>query len=42
MVREVREELGRIVEEREVREGDAMLTSKDDTVGGSEEEWRSE
>jgi len=35
-VRMVREELGRIVEEREVREGDWMLTSVDETVGGSQ------
>ncbi|KAF8454183.1 hypothetical protein BGX38DRAFT_1141147 [Terfezia claveryi] len=42
VVREVKEELGRIVEERELREGDEMLTSMDETVRGSQEEWRSE
>lgn len=42
VVREVKEELGMIVEEREMREGDWMLTSRDETVGGSEVEWRSE
>ena len=40
VVREVGEELGMIVEEKEVRDGDGMLTSRDETVlgEGSEEE----